>query len=162
MKLKKILKIVVSVGAVIFVLIQFVQPERTNPITEQSQTIQASLTVPQEVNNILERACYDCHSNNTKWPFYAYIAPASWLVSHDVTEGREQLNFSEWGKYRQSKQIRKLSAIAGEVTDCAMPMPKYVPLHPEAKLTDTDRKIVSDWATINGKKLMGIEGNDSK
>jgi hypothetical protein len=157
MKKMKTIKIVLTIAAIFFVLIQFIQPSRINPPVENGMEIQSHLTVPSEVSSLMKKACYDCHSNDTRWPFYAYIAPASWLVSHDVTEGRKELNFSEWGKYKRSKQGKKLSSIAGEVTSGSMPLPKYIPLHPEANLTDAERKVFSEWARREYEKLMGDE-----
>ena len=157
MNVKKIAKITSVVVGVIFILMQFVQPNRTNPEIDQSKTIQAELNIPSDINALLVRGCNDCHSNQTKWPFYSYIAPVSWLVSYDVTEGRKHFNMSEWGKYKLSKKASKLSGIYQAINDHSMPLPKYVPLHPEANFTDAERSQLAVWAQKEAEKLMGGE-----
>jgi hypothetical protein len=146
--------ILIAVGT-IAVLIQFIQPDRENPPIDPAMTIQAQLQVPADVSALLDRGCRDCHSNATVWPFYSYVAPASWLVSYDVTEGRKHLNLSEWGKYKDGKKMQKLSGIYQAVTDKTMPMPKYIPLHPEADFTDAERALLSAWAQKEGERMMG-------
>jgi hypothetical protein len=154
---KKIAKIVsIAIGA-IFILMQFIQPDRTNPGFDQSKTMQTELNIPTEISALLERGCKDCHSNQTTWPFYAYIAPVSWLVSNDVTEGRKHFNMSEWGKYKPNKKASKLNDINQAVNDRSMPLPKYIPLHPEANLTDAERAQLAAWAQKEAEKLIGGE-----
>ena len=157
MNVKKIAKVSFVVGGIVFIMMQFVQPDRTNPETDQSKTMQTELNVPADINSLLERGCKDCHSNKTNWPFYAYVAPSSWLVSYDVTEGRKHFNMSEWGKYKLSKKASKLSGIYQAMNDHSMPLPKYVPLHSEAKFTDAERAMLADWAKKEAEKLMGGE-----
>jgi len=153
--IKKILKWSVIVLAAGFVVIQLVRPARTNPATEPSKTIQSQVKVPAEVDAILKRACNDCHSNETQWPWYSQIAPISWLVVHDVNEGREHLNFSEWGNYDAKKADHKLDEIEEEVEHGGMPLPIYVSMHPEAKLSDEDRRMIHDWAKAERNRLKG-------
>ncbi len=152
-------KIGIAFG-IIFLLMQFIQPKRENPAVDSAVTIQAKLQVPADVDAILHRACYDCHSSETKWPLYSYIAPASWLVSYDVSEGRKELNFSEWGNYKTKKQIRRLSAIPSEVESGAMPMPKYLLLHSEATLSESDKTKLIEWAKTEYEKLSGSGAED--
>ena len=142
---------------VVFLLIQVKRPDRTNPPVNQAAVYTAHLSVPEDVKSIISRACYDCHSNETTWPWYSNVAPVSWLVAHDVEEGRRHLNFSEWGTYKKGRMIKKLSEIEGEVTDNSMPMPKYLKMHPEAVLTAADRERLSKWAIDEGHKLGGNE-----
>jgi uncharacterized membrane protein len=158
MNVKKIAKVASFVIGVIFILMQFAQPDRTNPEVDQSKTMQFELNVPADINSLLERGCKDCHSNQTKWPLYSYIAPASWLVSSDVMEGRKHFNMSEWGKYKLNKKASKLSGIYQAVNDRSMPLPKYVPLHPESNFTDAERAQLAAWAQRETEKLMGGEG----
>jgi len=157
MNVKKSIKLSALAFGVIIVGIQFYQPERDNPAVDPAATMEASLNIPGEVNALLQRGCADCHSNATKWPFYSYIAPASWLVSYDVKEGRKNFNMSEWGKYKFSKKANILGGIASTVKEKEMPMPKYILLHPEADLTDAERDIVVRWAQSEGSKMMGDE-----
>ncbi|MDD8018787.1 MAG: heme-binding domain-containing protein [Bacteroidota bacterium] len=155
MKVKKILKISGIVAGIAFVLIQFIQPNRSNPPFDPATTMQAELKIPTNVSSLLERGCKDCHSNETRWPFYSYIAPVSWLVADDVKEGRKHMNFSEWGSYKEKKKIRVVTGIYQEVKDRTMPLPKYVPLHPDAKFTDAERDTLLHWAKSEGEKMLG-------
>ncbi len=157
MNFKKNAKTSVIVGGIIFMLIQFIQPNRTNPEFDTSKTMIAELNAPANISSLLYRGCKDCHSNQTVWPFYSYIAPASWLVSNDVTEGRKRFNMSEWGKYKFSKKVQKLSGIYQNVTDRSMPLPKYIPLHSEANFSDAERDTLSAWAQSEAEKMMGGE-----
>lgn len=154
MNYKKVAKTFFVVGTALFILMQFIQPNRDNPPVDPSKTMQASLTVPENVNALIERGCKDCHSNATVWPFYAYIAPASWLVSYDVKEGRKHFNMSEWEKYKFSRKANILGGIASTVKEKEMPLPKYIPLHPEANLTQEEREILIKWAQSEGEKMM--------
>jgi hypothetical protein len=126
--------------AVIVLAIQLVPVSRTNP------QVAAELDAPADVHAVLKRACYDCHSNETKWPWYAYVAPVSWLVAKDVREARRRLNFSDWGNYHPDRQEHKIQEIWEQVEAGTMPLSIYVPMHPEAKLTDADRALIKQWA----------------
>ncbi|MCK5571546.1 MAG: heme-binding domain-containing protein, partial [Bacteroidetes bacterium] len=137
--MKKSLSRAAIILVLLFILIQLVRPERTNPPIEPVHRLESVLNVPEEVRSLLRAACYDCHSNETAWPWYSNISPVSWLMARDVTEGRRQLNFSEWGTYESRSQIGRLEQIAKEVSDERMPLPIYLPLHPEAQLTGEER-----------------------
>lgn len=126
--------------AVASLAIQVVRPEHTNPPPEQP------LVVPAEVESLLRRACYDCHSHATVWPWYSHVAPVSWLVARDINDGRKHLNFSRWGTYSAERQLKKYKEIAEEVGEGEMPMAIYVPLHPEAKLSAAEREQLVNWA----------------
>ena len=125
---------------VVFLAIQVVPIERSNP--PEGERLQA----PPSVEEILRRSCIDCHSNRTHWPWYSYVAPASWLVAHDVEEGREHLNFSTWGLYDEDEKIHHLEEIAEVIEDGEMPPWFYVPLHPEARLSEGDSAALVRWA----------------
>ncbi|MFQ5544235.1 MAG: heme-binding domain-containing protein, partial [Nitrospiria bacterium] len=123
-----------------FILIQIIPVSRNNPLIEQD------VTAPKEVKNILRRSCYDCHSNETKWPWYSYIAPVSWLIAYDIYEARDELNFSTWQKYR-SKEKRKIRKdIWDEVEDGDMPLVSYLLMHPNARLSREEKRILRHWA----------------
>ncbi|HXH07822.1 MAG TPA: heme-binding domain-containing protein [Vicinamibacterales bacterium] len=126
--------------AVLFVLAQLVPVPRTNPPAT------GELSAPLEIDGLLQRACYDCHSNETRWPWYAYVAPASWLVAWDVNEGREHLNFSTWRDYAPARQRKKLEEIAEMIERDEMPLWYYRPLHPDAELTAAERAQLVAWA----------------
>jgi len=143
----KKLKWAVIVLALIFVLIQVVRPARTNPPVDESKTLQATANVPPEVGAILERSCNDCHSSKTIWPWYSEVAPASWYLAFHVNEGRRELSFSEWGTYQPKKAAQKLEEICEQVEAGEMPIKSYVPLHPQARLSDADKQVLCNWTT---------------
>jgi len=135
------------------VVAQFIPITGANPPEDPAQAIFASMAVPPAVSGILTRACQDCHSNRTVWPWYSRVAPASWLVAHDVDEGRGELNFSEWGRYNARRQDRKLKEICEQVERGKMPMPIYAVTHPQAKLTASDRNALCEWSAAARKNL---------
>lgn len=123
-------------------LLQLIPVDRTNPPVEQE------IPAAPQLKSILKRACYDCHSNETLWPWYSRIAPVSWLVAWDVKEGREELNFSTWNRYDAKQREKKVRESWEEVAEGGMPPWFYVPLHPEARLSDRDRQILQAWAGV--------------
>jgi len=151
----RVLKWIAIVLIVVFLGIQFVRPARTNPPVDESQTIFARTQMTPQVSAILERACRDCHSNKTVWPWYTNVAPISWWLSNHVNEGRQNLNLSEWGKLDQDRQDRKLRQICDEVSDGVMPLTSYVPMHPQARLSAEDKKTLCDWTEAERARLSG-------
>jgi hypothetical protein len=130
----------------VFISIQLIQPERTNPPVDESKTVSSSLNVPPEVRAVLERSCYDCHSNNTRWPWYSHVAPVSWLTARDVKKGRTNLNFSTWGDYKKRRQINKLDQISDQLRENEMPVKPYRLMHPSAVLSKAEIDLVTGWA----------------
>jgi len=135
------IKGVMAATAVVFVLMQLVPMSRTNP------PITRDVAAPAPVESILRRACYDCHSNETRWPWYAHVAPVSWLVIRDVDHGRKHINFSTWDLYADDPEtvIRKLRNIDKVMHNRTMPLWYYLQLHSEARLSDADREVLEDW-----------------
>ena len=132
-------KIIIGL-VVIFAAIQFVPVNKTNPpITQDFQTDPA-------VKKLFMRACYDCHSNETSWPWYSKFAPVSWYVADDVKDARNHYNFSEWDKYNSKKQQKIFDAIKEEVEDRGMPLKSYLLLHHDAALTDAEILTIKQWA----------------
>lgn len=124
------------------VLIQIVPVKRGNP------PVESDLVAPPEVKATLKRACYDCHSNETVWPWYSKIAPASWLVASDVTEGRGKFNFSSWNQYTPERQAALLTRIRREVRQGDMPPWYYTIKHQDAKLTPAQRLALETWGAL--------------
>lgn len=120
--------------------IQFVPVERTNPPVEQD------VSAPQEVRLILLRACYDCHSNETVWPWYSRVAPVSWMIARDVRDGRAELNFSTWNLLTTKEQVEAMHESWEEVEEGEMPPWFYLPPHPDARLTEADREALRRWS----------------
>jgi hypothetical protein len=102
--------------------------------------------MPTEVRSILERSCYDCHSNRTRWPWYSRVAPVSWFVARHVAEGREHLNFTEWDRMSPEDQAKAMEEIGETVTEGEMPLASYLLAHPEAALSEQDQTLLRQWA----------------
>jgi hypothetical protein len=135
--MSKRLRQAVVVFVVVFAAAQLVRPERTNPTTDASRTIQAHVGTASGLVAVLDRSCRDCHSNATVWPWYTHIAPLSWLMARGVAEGRKAVNFSEWAGYPPEAQRTLLSTSCQDVSSGTMPGP-YTLLHPEMRLSAQD------------------------
>lgn len=127
---------------------QLVQLNRTNPPIDPKREINASLAVDPAVAGMLDRACDDCHSNRTAWPWYSKVAPASWLVVYDVNKGRRKLNFSEWATYSPQENQKHLENICKQVSSGDMPEFQYLPFHPRARLTEKDVQAICSWTKV--------------
>jgi hypothetical protein len=143
--MKKWLKLSLITLVALVVAAQVVRPARTNPPVDPQKEITAHMQVDPAVMATLSRACNDCHSNRTEWPWYSNVAPVSWLVAHDVNDGREELNFSEWGASKEKEPGKLLGKICSEVTEGEMPMATYTLIHPQAKLTREEVQNVCRW-----------------
>ena len=152
--LKRMLLILV----VLLIAAQFIRPARTNPPVDPAHELQA----PQPVASILQRSCSDCHSSRTVWPWYAQVAPVSWLLARDVKGGRHEMNFSEWTTFTPRRQANKLKQACEQIEQHEMPLWFYLPLHPKAKLTDADRKILCDWAKGERAKIIAVHPEAAK
>ena len=152
-------KLVLRIVGILFLLMQFVRPDRANPEFDPAGELQAVASVPGAVSTLLRTACYDCHSYETVWPWYAHVAPASWFLTRHVNEGRRHLNFSDWGNYPPSRADHKLEEVIEMVEEGEMPLSSYVPLHPEAKLSGDDRAAIVEWAR-GLRAEMGVAGGD--
>ena len=137
----------VLVLAAALVLIQFVPVERTNP-----SVARAEVPAPPEVRAILKRACYDCHSNETTWPWYGRVAPFSFLMERDVREGRREVNFSTLASDPLKRRQRKWMEIPEQIEKGEMPPWFYTAVHPEARLSEADRAALLRWAHENGRR----------
>lgn len=145
--------VLLGVFFAMFAALQLVRPERTNPPVDPSMRLDAQLTVPREVAAILERSCRDCHTNETRWPWYSQVAPPSLLLAHDVREGRDELNFSEWGDYDAETADEQLEEICEMVTDGEMPLRPYTWLHPDARLSAADVSRLCEWTEQARREL---------
>ncbi len=145
----------IALGAV-GVLIQFYRPELTNPPVDPEMTIQAKFQVPPEVDTIIRRSCYDCHSHETKWPWYSNIAPSRWLVASDVEDARGHMNFSNW-TYSSLRAVAKLDEIALQIDEGEMPLPPYLLMHPSARLSEQEKNIMYDWVEKERERILGKE-----
>ncbi|VAY88051.1 hypothetical protein MNB_ARC-1_753 [hydrothermal vent metagenome] len=130
----------------VFILLSFqlIQVDKTNPKYSKQYEIKAS----KEVMSIFKRACWDCHSNQTIWPWYSNIAPLSWEISRHVKLGRSYLNFSIWETYTKEQKLKKLEEIYRTIY-AAMPPKNYIKWHEKAKISKKDIKLIRDWTKIN-------------
>ena len=135
---KLALMVAITVVAM-FVVIQFKVAPLTNPPSK------GDLSAPPEVEAILKRSCFDCHSNQTKWPWYSHVAPISWMVVRHVELGRKEMNFSEWGAYFPGTRKRKLQWMQRALHEEVMPLWSYRMMHPNARLSDNDRARLLEW-----------------
>jgi hypothetical protein len=127
-------------GIVLGGAIQFFGPDRTNP------PVRTEVDVPDEVRAVLRRACYDCHSNETRWPWYSRVAPVSWFVVGHVNKGRGDLNFSEWPTFDFEEDAEARKDIQKQIRLGKMPLRSYLYLHPDARLSEADRRALLRWA----------------
>jgi hypothetical protein len=133
----------------IFIGMQLIPIDGRSPVVDAKK----ALHPPTEVEAILRASCYDCHSDETRWPWYTYVAPVSWWLMSHVHEGRENMNFSRWGDLTSDKQADMLGDIANQIATGDMPLPSYLVVHPAARLTVAQVKILTDWTDTAMKQI---------
>jgi hypothetical protein len=143
--MSRIKKVFLAIG-IVFIALQFIQPaqNKNNPVL----AIDISKTIPisDTVKATLKNACYDCHSNNTNYPWYAYIQPAGWLLRSHIAEAKDKLNFNEFGNYSPRQQISKLNGITNSIKDDIMPLSSYKLMHKKANLSANEKALLINWA----------------
>lgn len=132
---------------ILFVLIQFFGIDTELPASDPSADFITVAQPHSEVTALLQDACYDCHSFKSEYPWYSQVAPLSWWIQDHILEGREHLNFSEWTSYSASRADHKLEEIIEMVEEEEMPLPSFTWAHPEARLSNEQRKQLIDWFT---------------
>ncbi|WP_423149455.1 heme-binding domain-containing protein [Rubrolithibacter danxiaensis] len=147
--IRKILYVLLTV----IVLIQFFQPEQNSTSEEQPAAIEKVYIVPQNVQAILSKACTDCHSNNTRYPWYNHIQPVAWFLKHHVDEGKGELNFDEFAAYPLKKQDHKLDELIETQQQGSMPLTSYTIIHRNAVLNDQEKQQLIDWAQNIRKQI---------
>ena len=140
--------------AVIFAAIQFVQPAKNIAARPSANDIIDHYATPPVVKQMLEVACYDCHSNTTRYPWYANIQPVGWWLASHVNDGKQHLNFSEFSAYSPKRAAKKLDQIIDEITDHEMPLASYKLGHPDARLTNAQSKLLTDWAATTRDRVL--------
>ena len=139
---KKILLIVI----IALVLIQFIQPSRNSTSELSATDLTKIYSVSQNVQGILKTSCYDCHSNNTNYPWYSRIQPFGWVLAKHIRNGKAKLNFNDFGSFSVRRQMTKLRGIANSVKDETMPLRSYTLLHPNTRLSIEEKALLIDWA----------------
>jgi len=136
------------------------QTEPRNPLVDRSRTIESEMRVPPHVEGMLQRACHDCHSDETEWPWYAKVWPVAALVEHDVDKGRHAMNFSEWSEQNGKTPAMALSTLVAACADLQqqrMPPPQYRILHPRSRLSATDVSAFCQWTSTQSARLAEIQ-----
>ena len=143
MKFKR--KHILPILGVVLILIQIIRIDKTNPPVDSSLDFVATMNPPEGVKKNLIAACYDCHSNETKYPWYTNIAPVSWWIKGHINGGKQHLNYSVWGEYTKGKQEHKVEESIEVLENQRMPLSSYTWLHPDAKLSDSDRNEMIEY-----------------
>lgn len=160
--MKKFLRTTGIVLLVILVGLQFYRPAKNVSAQTPPSDIVQAYAVPENVATILHKACYDCHSNNTNYPWYNNVQPvAMWLADH-VDEGKDELNFSEFGNFKPRRKLKKLKEIVDEVEEGEMPLESYTLMHGEAKLTEAEKQTLIEWAKGLAQKISLEPGAQDK
>jgi hypothetical protein len=145
--MRKHLKLMAAGAAAVFAVMQFYRPARTNPPSDPAATFYAMATPPIAVANAVRRACTDCHSNDTSWPWYSHIAPASWLISRDVRVGRAHLNLSEWNLLGPEMLRSRMAEMCREVRFSGMPPLYFTIPHPSKRLNTAETDALCAFAS---------------
>ena len=153
MMVKRLRYLIIAV-AVLFVIAQFFQPELNKGDAGENHLF-SRVSVPGEIENSLKDACMDCHSNQTNYHWYHRIAPVSWLIANHIREGKQKLNFSDWGKFSKIDQITYLDHINKEVSSGEMPLKSYSFIHKKARLTKAQKDSISSWSEKLAFSLLG-------
>ena len=128
------------------VIIQFIRPAKNQASAAQPHAIQTAYSVPENVSVILKKACNDCHSNNTEYPWYSNIQPVYWWLNHHVEEGKGHLNFDEYTNGRLRRQYHKMEEVIEQVKEGEMPLESYTWTHADARLTSEEKSTLTSWA----------------
>jgi Haem-binding domain len=155
--LKKILLVLLLA----FIVIQFIRPTRNISAAITANDITSHYAIPDSVMTILKTACYDCHSNNTNYPWYTNIQPAGWWIQDHVNEGKKELNFSEFGSYTVKRSMKKLKEIKEQLDKNEMPLSSYTLIHTKAKLDSGQKKLLIDWCATVAAHITALPAKDS-
>ena len=152
-KIKGIVKKTLLVLLIALVAIQFIRPVKNTDTTVNPQDIAQLYPVPDSVMHILQKACYDCHSNNTRYPWYFNVQPVAWWMDGHIKDAKKELNFSEFGKRPLVKRAKKLKKSAKEVQEGDMPLDSYLWIHKDAILTDAEKQTLEDWFNAQSQQI---------
>ena len=146
-------KKIVAILVIVIIVIQFIQPAHNKSKLLLATDFTNVYSVPLDVQTILHTACYDCHSNNTNYPWYSGVQPMAWIMRRHITNGKEGLNFSEFRNYPARRKLSKLKAIANQVKDDEMPLSSYKIMHKNARMNAVQIKIILDWMDAKADSL---------
>lgn len=132
---------------ILFILIQFIPDNLPDTSTNNpNDLITNTVGIPENIKTILKQSCYDCHSNETYYPWYSYVVPVTFLVARDINVGREELNFSEWTNYKKTEKAGILDGVSDAVSEGDMPMKIYTMIHRNASLSDDEKTALVNWS----------------
>jgi hypothetical protein len=138
---------------IVFIAIQFIQPARNRSGQILPTDFSKIYVVPDSVQSILQTACYDCHSNNTTYPWYSNIQPMAWMMARHIKNGKDKLNFSDFGSYTSRRQVSKLKGIGNQIKDDEMPLSSYKMMHKNARLSQAEKALLFDWMNKTADSL---------
>ena len=139
---------------------QLVRPERANPPVESGKALDQVAPSSAPIQSTLHRACYDCHSQETRWPWYSQVAPVSWMLAKHVKDGRRHLNFSDWVRMTTGRRKKVVGEICDEVKDGGMPLSSYLWIHGDARLTPADVNAICEWTAGEERRLAAAAGTN--
>jgi hypothetical protein len=141
----KVLKIVAIVALIALIVIQFFPKDLNRSETVLASDFIVTYNPPKEVEGILRASCYDCHSNNTEYPWYNKIQPVNWYLQDHIDEAKSELNFSEFGDYSKKRKVHKLEELVKEVKNDKMPLESYTLIHRSAKISNAEKEQILPW-----------------
>ncbi len=152
--MKRIVKIIGSVLVSLFIIIQFIPRDHNEDKAKAVNEVTRIYTVPSNVGAILKKSCYDCHSDNTNYPWYAQVQPLRYMLDGHIRHGKEELNFNDFGAYSSRKQRSKLRAIGESLEEGSMPLSSYTLIHKNAILSKEDKALLMGWVKLNSDSLL--------
>ena len=152
----KYLKKILLAFLILFIGIQFIRPVRNESGQVLTTDITNTFNMPDSVLSVLKTSCYDCHSNNTNYPWYSNIQPVAWLLDSDVKNGKDNLNFSDFGSYTKRRQQSKLRSIVSQIQDNKMPISNYTTMHKNAVLTTRNKALITSWLNKTRDSLSSL------
>ena len=161
--MKKIIKPIVLVLFAAFIIIQFFRPEKNLHAADapSANDISTVYPMPKEVSTLLQTSCYDCHSNNTHYPWYANLQPVAWWLADHIKEGKKEIDFSEFASYRIGRQYKKLEEINKQIEEGEMPLESYTLIHTETKLSAEQKAIIKNWVNYSRDSIKAHYPEDS-
>ena len=151
--MRLILKLAIVAIALFTIASAIIHPYGTIKGARSSAPLFTGAEADSNVSRIFERSCGNCHSDRTEWPWYSYVAPLSWMIEHDVHNGRSHLNLSHWDAYSVDRKVELLTKMGVEVRNRRMPLPKYLQLHPQARLSNDDLARINSWVQSERRRL---------
>merc|ERR1711916_326668 len=143
--MKKLIKWGMLILLILLIGVQFIPKDNNRQLHISKYDIRSLYIIPDNTLKILEKSCFDCHSNNTDYPWYSKIQPVRYFLDNHIREGKNMLNFSEFGNYSERRKRNKIRSIISQIQEGKMPISTYTIIHREADLSNQDKKIIIDW-----------------